>query len=241
MEKESEVNSDDELFSLLQSSGDHHSYFPGYDINNIVTEYSKYGIFKVKDANTELGRSKLYLEFVCTLKHLSDACTIHEYMRFLYDKDRTNMLKNVNFSRSDRFEDNAKHYEVLIHRRPYHLIGKCTLREVDGPVSMGSANSDNLSMRSVYSAVISSGILDVLPSLGYKMMKQHNVVSQVFHINYGSHNYVQVSLYRYYDLEKELFPGTLLTEIRCFGNSEIEFYKNLTNTFAKLLYKFVQF
>ncbi|XP_954512.1 LOW QUALITY PROTEIN: uncharacterized protein TA19420 [Theileria annulata] len=237
MGNEPEINSDDELLGLLDAfSGNFSSQF-NLDSGTLLNEYTKYGIFKDEkpsDSQGEFNNSSQYLDFISTLKNLSDAHTSHEYIRYLFVKDKPQTSNNINFSRSEFFDDTVKHYEVLVHKKPYNMIDKCTLREIEGVP--GVADIDNLTVKTVNSVIVNSDILE------------HNVYSEVFHVNYGSNNYVQLSVMHHSvrklkinEDNEDLFPSTFLVEIKCFGNLELEFYKNRINTTSKLLYKFVKF
>ncbi|EAN33452.1 hypothetical protein TpMuguga_01g00208 [Theileria parva strain Muguga] len=242
MGNEPEVNSDDELLSLLHVSGGKFSKHFTLDSGTLLNEYTKYGIFKDEkpsDSQGEFNSSSLYFDFINTLKNLSDAHTSHEYVRYLFVKDKQQSSNNINFSRSEFFDDTIKHYEVLVHIKPYNMIEKCTLREIEGVP--GVTDPDNLTVKTVNSMLVHADIVDVIPSLGFKLSKKQNVSSEVFHINYGSNNYVQISVMRHMEDKEDLFPSTFLVEIKCFGNLELEFYKNRINTTSKLLYKFVKF
>lgn len=231
-----DVDSESELFSTFDP--EFSKKLDKLSNGNIFTnEYAVYGTFR-DDGSPAGAESDLYQELRETLGHLSDISTVHEYDFYLYVRDKKHFNRVANFVSRDQEE--VKHYEVQVHRKPFNMVGSCTLREIHGPPGV---RVNEINIRTVQSINAEDNIMSVLEALGYTASKKSRIKSHVFHINHGTSNYTQISIARHYSQEtgELLLPGKALVEVKCIGNGDLEVYKTLLKKYSKLLGKFVTF
>lgn len=185
--------------------------------------------------------SPLYKEFIETLSHLTTTQRVEAYEHLTFTRSTvSNSRTALNFTNTVGI-DERKSIDIYVHKTPGPLHGKCTLRELDG--GKRSSASGDVVVRNLQT-VVDHDMITVIQLYGYRYTKRMYVCGHVFTNNYGNPNHIEIAVLRHYldcDPAAPASPNTLLVELRCIGDGEIETYRSLLRDYTRLLYKYVNF
>ncbi|GIX66120.1 mediator complex subunit MED18, putative [Babesia caballi] len=254
------IDSEAELDSFLQECQAHPGADPFCSAPRAQHEYVVSGIFKdpsVRPAaagsaeprspstalrcSDPLFSSALYREFLDTLSHLMDTQRVVAYERLTYRRAPLAGSRGaLNFTSNVDAEE-RKTLVLCVHKPPGPLAGQCTLVEVDH--ERASASSADVVVRPA-GYTVGIDMATVLPLCGYDVVKRLFVCGHVFTRNHGNPSQVEVAVLRHYvdcDPTMPVSPNTMLVEVRCTGDGDLETYKARLLEHSGLLYKYVEF
>lgn len=215
-------------FNATESSGSAVPGGPGISNEDPLTEDPIYN-------------SLLYKELLETLSHLMEIHEVEVYEQITFTRNSAaRSTSALNFTKTGEMGQ-SRSIEVHIHKATDRLKESFMLRTLYN--EKGSSTGSDVSIRNMLTPV-GNDIVTVLQLQGYNISKRLYVCGHVFTNNYGNHNHIEIAVMRHYldcNPATPVCPKSLLVEVRCIGDGEVETYRNLLSDYTKILYKYVNF
>ncbi|EDO06891.1 uncharacterized protein BBOV_IV005300 [Babesia bovis T2Bo] len=188
-----------------------------------------------------LFESDRYRQFINTLSNLMETQRLEVYERVIYTRKSVAQSHTaVNFTSKAATDDNTT-LELLIHKPPSPLAGKCTLVELDRDRVVASA--EDMIIRTV-GGTVGIDIVSVLPMVNFEVKNRMFVCGHVFGSHYGTAMQAEIAVLRHYldcNPQTPLSPNCFLVEIRFMGEGDIESCKARLREYTQLLYNYAEF